>query len=109
WGASTELPNSMFQKECVHGGYAAGAPLCVYLVEETSTEFPLANFYRPLRCIGSAKPGKGLPYSAYERLDARGWGTGARGVRPEVAVGVDISAGEREPSTLKIIARWDGL
>ena len=107
WGGRfSDNKNTIAEKTCKHGDYGPGANLCAYLMENTSTEFPDANLNTVMVCLGAARPSE-LVYDL-EYQSTNFWSHATNGVRPDIIVGVEYSAGsESSAPSLKIMARKD--
>ena len=104
WGSDRLVKKNMvMEKDCQHGGYAPGAALCVYLVENTSAEFRANNFRRAMSCLGAdVLPREGV---RIERLDGRVTSSSLKGLKPNIELTVEASVGsERDPPSLTISA-----
>jgi hypothetical protein len=105
WGSRfSEDKNSIFTKDCSHGGYAPGVAFCDYLMSNTSTEFASINYARVSACLW---PGtRGGPYDTdIDYMSIKASSTEATGVNPDVRVGVEFSTGsDKAAPTLKISA-----
>jgi hypothetical protein len=109
WGGvytKSEDPGELIlaAKECHHDGFEPGRALCGYLLEETSTEFPAANYRRALRCLGLKVSGLSptddykLPPSATSRQ--------VPGVKRHVLLKIELLKGtETTPPALKVSAQ----
>jgi hypothetical protein len=110
WGGhfAEKKPNEivLLQKRCDDYGYAPGARLCGYLLQNTSTEFPDANVNSVMVCLGAARPTKMVYDLDYGKTVL--WSHVTRGANPNIVVGIDYSVGtDAAPPSLKIMARME--
>ena len=96
--------DSIFTKDCTHGGYAPGMDFCKYLMSNTSTEFATINYGRVSACLW---PGtSGGPYDTdIDHIDIKASSNDALGVNEDVQISVEFSMGSGKAApTLKISA-----
>ena len=109
WGSRfAENKDSIFTKDCAHGGYAPGVEFCKYLMSNTSTEFATVNYGRVTACVW---PGtKGGPYDTdTEHINIKASSSEALGVNEDVEITVEFSMGSGNAApTLKISAERNG-
>lgn len=92
-----------FEKGCTHGGQAAGARFCRWLLSNVSTERPEANVQRVMSCFQGAETYAGQPALRAEYLAGKLVAHDALGVRDGVDIGVEYAIGiENGPSVLTL-------
>ncbi|WKE67215.1 hypothetical protein PVT67_08255 [Gallaecimonas kandeliae] len=91
WAGKADV---LASKQCEHHGYGPGIALCQYLITHSSTEFAERNFSRVAACLGAKAyaPPAGV---SVDYLEARYSSYGAVGVKPDIALVVEFSDGNR--------------
>lgn len=87
---------SMATKNCKHGGFAAGATFCKWLMDHTSSEFAEINIRRALSCIGDAKLYAGAPGTSVEYLAGKIVSYDTKYVREDVTVTIEYSVSVKD-------------
>lgn len=105
WGSRfSENKDSLFTKNCQHDGYAPAIAFCSYLMSNTSTEFATINLGRVSACLWPGTKG-GPSDTDIDHLSLRAWSYSAKGVDPEIRIGVEFSTeSDTSAPTLKIMA-----
>ncbi len=107
WGSSKNHPDSIFSRDCHHGGYAPGAQLCRFLMEHSATEFSENNFRRAFACLSNT-PLKDRNYVSYEQLNVKVSAYGAYGVHDGVEVTIEFKP-NTENATMQLDIGADAL
>lgn len=107
WGgqfAPRENPDDfvMAYKTCDHDGYSPGKTLCDYLMENTSTEFPVINMRRAMSCFGMHAAG--LSPTDDDKVPSKARSRRIEGNRLNSPIEVDLAhSTDEHPSVLTII------